>query len=131
MRRQKDRLQGKRKIRSTIRMLIPLEKQSEALEILGMVSSRVQFEPGCHFSRIYHGVDEVRIVMLEELWDSYEDLCHHLRSDAYRRVLLVMEMAEERPEIRFDTIAHSSGFETLENARNAGEAAITKYSNEK
>lgn len=107
----------KGKIRSTIRMLIPLDKQSEALDILGSVKAQIQFEPSCISSRIYRGVDEVRAIMVEELWANDEDILRHLNSDAYRRVLLVIEMAEEPPEIRFDTIAKSSGVETIEKAR--------------
>jgi quinol monooxygenase YgiN len=104
-------------VRSTIRMLIPLEKQSEALEILGSTIEQTQFEPGCINCRIYRGVEDVRAVMLEELWTSGEDVQRHLRSEKYRKILLVVEMAEESPEIRFDTIAESSGVETIEKAR--------------
>jgi quinol monooxygenase YgiN len=114
--RQEDRM-STGMIRSTIRMLIPLNKQSEALEILEMVKVRTQFEPGCISTRLYLGVDEARAIMIEELWTSEEDILHHLQSEAYHRVLLVVEMAEERPEIRFDTIRHSSGVETIEKAR--------------
>ena len=102
---------------STIRMLIPMNKQSEALEILGAVSTQIQFDPGCISSRLYRGVDEVRAIMIEEIWANDEDILRHLNSDAYRRILLVIEMAEEPPEIRFDTIASSSGVETIEKAR--------------
>lgn len=115
--RQNDRI-SKGMVRSTIRMLIPLHKQSEALDILGSVSMQTQFEPGCNSSRLYRGVDEVRAIMIEELWTSEEDVLRHLRSEAYYRVLLVIEMAEEPPEIRFDTINCSSGVETIEKARN-------------
>lgn len=55
--------------------------------------------------------------MIEELWKSNEDLENHLRSDDYLRVLLVIEMALEKPEIRFDSISCSTGFETIEKAR--------------
>jgi hypothetical protein len=34
-------------VHSTIRMLIPLNKQSEALEILQTVSAQIQFNPNC------------------------------------------------------------------------------------
>jgi quinol monooxygenase YgiN len=104
-------------VRSTIRMLIPLEKQSEALEILGSIIEQTQFEPGCISCRIYQGVEEARAILLEEFWTSDEDLQHHLRSEKYRKILLVVEMAAEPPEIRFDSIAHSSGVETIEQAR--------------
>jgi quinol monooxygenase YgiN len=104
-------------VRSTIRMLIPLEKQSEALEILGSTIEQTQFEPGCVSCRIYMGVEDAGAIMLEELWMSEEDLQHHLRSDRYNKVLLVVEMAAAPPEIRFDHITHSGGVETIEQAR--------------
>ena len=104
-------------VRSTIRMLIPLHKQSDAFEILRSVSVQIQFEPSCISSRLYHGVDDERAIMVEELWMNDKNLMDHLRSDAYRRVLLVVEMAEESPDIRFETIAHCSGIETIEDAR--------------
>ena len=107
-------------IRSTIRMLIPLHKQNEALEILRSISVQTQFEPGCISSRLYHGADEIRTIMIEEFWMNEKDLTCHLRSDRYRRVLLVVEMAEEPPDIRFETIAHRSGIETIQNARIQG-----------
>jgi len=39
--------------------------------------------------------------MLEEIWRSKEDMDIHPRSDEFRNVLLVLEMALEDPEIRF------------------------------
>lgn len=103
-------------VRTTIRMLIPLEKQSEALEILGSTIEQAQFEQGCISCRVYRDVEDTRAIMLEELWASDEDVQHHLRSDKYRKILLVVEMAEKPPEIRFDTIDHSTGVETIEQA---------------
>jgi len=105
-------------IRSTIRILIPLNKQSEALEILGSVCDQTQFEPHCVTCRLYRGVDDGRAILVETFWTSEEEMRRHLQSQAYHRVLLVIEMAEEPPEIRFDTIAHTSGVETIEEARN-------------
>ena len=104
-------------VRSTIRMLIPFEKHSEALEILGSIIEQTQFEPGCISCRLYREVDEEGAILIEELWMSEEDVKRHLRSDKYRKILLVVEMAAEPPEIRFDTISHSSGVETIELAR--------------
>lgn len=104
-------------LRSSIRMVIPREKQSEALEILASVSEQAQFEAGCISSRLYRSLEDARVILLEELWLDLECLQRHLRSDKYREVLLVVEMASAPPEIRFDTIALSSGVETIEHAR--------------
>ena len=54
--------------------------------------------------------------MLEEVWRVDEDLHLHIRSDEYRNLLLVLER-HRQPEIRFDTIADSTGIETIEKAR--------------
>jgi quinol monooxygenase YgiN len=104
-------------VHATIRMLIPTKRRSEALEILNSVAERCRFDPGCISSRVYQGVEVEHVVMVEQLWRNEEDLERHLRSEEYRKVLLVVEMALESPEIRFNTISHSTGVETIEKAR--------------
>ena len=105
-------------LRSTIRMIISPENHRDALEILASVSEQTQFEPGCVYSRLYQDVTDEGVTLLEELWLTFEDLMGHLQSEKYRKILLVIEMAAEPPEIRFDTIAQTSGMETIEQARN-------------
>ena len=104
-------------LRSTIRMLIPIARESEALEILSSMNEQVQFEEGCILCRLYRSVEDPPALMLEQLWNSEENALAHLRSDIYQKVLLVIEMATKPPEVRFDVIARSSGFETIEKAR--------------
>jgi quinol monooxygenase YgiN len=55
--------------------------------------------------------------MIEETWETQEALDRHLRSAEYRNVLIVVEMAIEKPEIRFSEFSHSTGVETIEKAR--------------
>jgi len=104
-------------IRSSIRMRIPLNKQSEVLEILKSVCEEIRFDPNCAYTRLYRDANEVEIVMLEELWADDQELNRHLQSNSYRRILLAIEMADTPPEIRFDRISGSSGFETIKTAR--------------
>lgn len=103
--------------RCTIKMVIPLKRESDALDILSSVIQQMQFEAGCISCMLYRSVEETPRIMLEQIWKSEEDALEHLRSDIYRRILLVIEMAQEPPEVRFDVIAQSSGFETIEKAR--------------
>ena len=104
-------------IHATIRIDISPEKAGEALEILRPMAERIRIESGCISCRIYRDVQEDHAIMIEELWRSQEELERHLRSSDYRNILLVVEMAELPPEIRFSAISHSSGFETIEKAR--------------
>ena len=54
---------------------------------------------------------------LKKSGEPEEDLDLHLRSEEYRNLLLVLEMALKQPEIRFDTISNTTGIETIEKAR--------------
>jgi quinol monooxygenase YgiN len=98
-------------------MIIPQKKRKEALIILRSMIERTELEPGCINCRLYQDVLEERALMLEETWASEKDLESHLRSDKFFAVLLVVEMATEFPEIRFNVISHSTGIETIEKAR--------------
>ncbi|MFY9941302.1 MAG: antibiotic biosynthesis monooxygenase family protein [Desulfobacterales bacterium] len=106
------------RIHATFRMLIPAKKRKEALVILGSMIERIKLEAGCISCRLYQEVKGTRAVMLEEIWASREGLLRHLRSAAFRNILLVVEMASQAPEIRFDRISHSTGIDTIEQARN-------------
>ncbi len=106
-------------ILATVRMIIPRAKGNEALKILRTVAEHCKVHSGCLGCHIYADAQEDNVLMFEEMWRSDEDLAQHLRSDEYRKVLLVMEMALKQPEIRFDTIASSVGIETIEKARSS------------
>ena len=104
-------------IHSTIKIVISPEKRDDAIAILRSMAERTRVESGCISCRIYRDVQEQRTLMIEEIWKDEEDLNRHLRSNEYRNVLLVMEMAEKQPEIRFETISRVTGIETIEKAR--------------
>ena len=90
---------------ATIRMMIPPQKRGEASRILKSVAELCKDDPGCLSCNIYRDLNNNRVLVLEEVWRTEEDLDLHLRSEEYRNLLLVLEMALELPEIRFDTIS--------------------------
>jgi quinol monooxygenase YgiN len=104
-------------IRASIRMLVPLAKHKEVLHILDMVAEKARGEKGCLACHLYRGVEDRRLIHYEQNWETEADMKEHLRSENYRKVLLVMEIALEQPEIRFDRIEDSSGMNTIEAAR--------------
>jgi quinol monooxygenase YgiN len=107
----------KQMILATIRMMIPPKKRDDALGILRSLTEQCRDDLGCLSCRIYRDLQEKNVLMFEEIWRSKEDLDLHIRSDDYRNLLLVVEMALKQPEIRFDTISSSTGIETIEKAR--------------
>jgi quinol monooxygenase YgiN len=104
-------------ILSTVRMMIPPQKRGEALKILKSIAEQCRDDLGCLSCHIYEDLQEKNVLMIEEVWKADKDLNLHIRSNEYRNLLLVLEMALHQPEIRFDTIAQSTGIETIEKAR--------------
>jgi quinol monooxygenase YgiN len=105
------------RVHATIRALISQKKRKDALMILRSMIEQTKLEEGCISCRLYGDVQEQGALMLEEIWTSEKDLERHLRSNKFLAVLLVVEMASQSPEIRFDVISHSTGIEAIEKAR--------------
>ena len=106
-------------ITATIRMTIPRKKRGEALKILRSMAAQCEIHPGFLGCYIYEDVQEENVLMFEEIWRNEEDLAQHLRSEIYRDVLLVMEMALKHPEVRFNTVSTSAGIEAIEKLRSS------------
>jgi quinol monooxygenase YgiN len=110
-------LKGKGQVHATIRVLISPKQRKEALMILGSIIEQTKIEEGCISCRLYQDVHQEGALMLQQLWSNEMDLHRHLRSDKFHTVLLVIEMATEPPEIRFESVAQSAGMEVIEKAR--------------
>lgn len=104
-------------ILATVRMTIPSQRRGEVLQVLKSMTGETGIHPGCLSSRLYHDEKEEGVFMVEEVWSSQDELDRHLRSVDYQRMLLVMEMACEPPEIKFQTITNQAGIEVVEKAR--------------
>ena len=85
--------------------------------ILNSVMELIRLEEGCVSCRLYMDLQEEGALMLEQNWSSQSDLERHLRTDIFRTVLLVLEMAAEAPEIRFDVIERTTGLDTIRRIR--------------
>jgi quinol monooxygenase YgiN len=108
-------------VQATIRMKMSPGKTKEALEALRSLAERTSVEPGCAGCHVYYDALQDDTIMMEELWRDQEDLHQHLCSSNYQRVLLVVEMAEGKPEISFNTFSQSTGLETIVEARSSAQ----------
>lgn len=104
-------------IHASLRMRFAPNKLAEARKALCAMVERTRFSPGCVSCNIYQGLLDRNVLLFEEYWETQEDLERHLRSEQYRQMILVIEMAVEYPEIRFSEIARSTGMETIEKSR--------------
>ncbi|HVN70894.1 MAG TPA: antibiotic biosynthesis monooxygenase [Desulfomonilia bacterium] len=104
-------------IHAIVRMDLEPARHTEALDILHSFTGRVRTKPGCMGCHIYQDAEKKHVIMIEELWRDEGEMQRHLRSQDYQNVLLVMEMAQNTPEIMFNAITSSTGVETIEMAR--------------
>jgi quinol monooxygenase YgiN len=93
------------------------DRFAAARDILLALVERTRVTSGCLGCEMYQDLRDRHVLLLEEWWETQADLDRHLRSDAYGRVILVMEMATEHPLIKFCEISQSSGLEIVEKAR--------------
>lgn len=106
---------------ASFRMMIPAAKHAEAVTILTRIAERARAEPGCISSYLYLDAQDKNAIRLEQVWRTDDDLMDHLRSEEFRNVLLVAEIAMEAPEIVFGTIIPRNAMETIEEARGCKE----------
>ncbi len=104
-------------IHSFIKNVLPAERMTEAVGILGPMAERTRLERGCLGCHLRRDLLEKNVLSFEERWASEADLERHLRSHDYRQLLLVMELSKVPPEVRFDRVSHSTGLETIQQAR--------------
>ena len=106
-------------ILASVRMNIPRRNHDDALKILRSIAEESRILLGCISSRVYTDTEEDTVIAYEETWKSEEDLESHLRSKVYNKLLLVMEMSLQSPEVNFHTVSTSGGIEMIEKARSS------------
>ncbi len=104
-------------IHATIRVVVPTDKRAEAIGILQPILEQTRLEAGCVSCRLYRDLADENAILLEQEWSCELDLQRHLRSRRFHTVLLVVEMASEPPEIRFNTVPHAKGIDVIERLR--------------
>ncbi len=104
-------------IRSSVKIFFAPEQEHEIVKILRSLASRTRVQSGCMSCSIYRDADSDHTIVYEDEWSSIFEMQSYLRSGEYGKLLLVIEMALQPPEIRFDTVTHTAGMEIIEKAR--------------
>ena len=68
-------------------------------------------------SRVYKSYGDDDSILYIEQWKTKEALYRHIQSDLYRRILTVMELAKEAPDISFSEF--EEGLELIQALREA------------
>lgn len=102
------------KILVTLRMIVRPERRSDLLETMRGMLEPARVERGCLSYRLYQDVEDRDTLVLVEEWKTQKDLENHIRTDNQRRLLALMDLLSEQPELRFNTVSHTEGMELIE-----------------
>jgi quinol monooxygenase YgiN len=98
-------------------MSVSSEKRDDVIRTLRLAMGPTQARLSCISCRLYQDVDDENLISFVQEWDSREALETHIRSNDYRNVLAVMELASEPPEIKFVESLKTNGMELIEEIR--------------
>jgi quinol monooxygenase YgiN len=104
-------------IETTIKMTVSAEKRKEVLQTVKAILGPIRREPGCISCNCYVDVEDENVLFFEEEWNTRADLETHLRSDHFGVLSGAMRLLREEPDIRFNTIAATTGPEAIQEAR--------------
>ena len=102
-------------ILATLRMIVRPERRSDLLETMRGMLEPARVERGCVSYRFYEDVEDRNAFVLLEEWATQEDLEKHISKDNERRLLALMDLLSEQPELRFNTVSHTAGMDLIEN----------------
>jgi quinol monooxygenase YgiN len=102
------------KILVTLRMIVRPERRNGLLETMRGMLEPARVERGCLSYRLYEDVEDRNTFVLVEEWKTKRDLEGHIRTDNQRRLLALMDLLSEQPELRFNAVSHTAGMELIE-----------------
>jgi quinol monooxygenase YgiN len=98
-------------------MTVPVEKRKEILQTIKAILGPIRRARGCISCNCYVDVEDDYVFFFEEEWKTREDLENHLRSDQFNVLNGAMRLLRAEPDIRFNTIASTTGIEAITTAR--------------
>lgn len=90
------------------------EGHTPLIEALRAATPGAGLEAGCRSSRILLDVDDPDGVVLLEEWDTPAAFERHMRTPGFRRLLAVLELSSERPEVSYVEAGRARGLDWIE-----------------
>ena len=100
-------------ILATLKMLVRSERRNDLLETMRGMLEPARVERGCLSYRLYEDVENRDAFVLMEEWATQEDLERHISKDNQQRLLTLLDLLSEQPELRFNTVSHTAGMELI------------------
>ncbi len=104
-------------ILASLRVVVPQKNRNEILRTLRPLLGPTRVRQGCLDCRLYQDTEDEDTYLFVQVWESEAALEDHIASEEYRKVLAVMDLAAEAPEVAFHTVTRTAGMELIREVR--------------
>ena len=107
-------------VRLFVRLHAPACQARAIEDALRTLMRATRLEPGCTECQVWTIVEEAdgpSEVHYEERWASERAIENRVRSEAFTKLLEVLEAASDVPRVQFDFVSRHQGLEYVENVR--------------
>ena len=101
----------------TLRLSVPLSMISHVVDLFESYRGPVSVRTECGSVQLYNHFSDPGEFMLMEEWGSLRGLHDHIRSEDFRKVLALMDLAVIAPELRFHRVSSQKGFDLVRELR--------------
>jgi quinol monooxygenase YgiN len=97
-------------VQLSVRLVAAPDRADDILRtLLRAVVRPAQQLAGCRFAQVYQRVGDPRLIDYIEEWDDMATFRPHLSCERFSRLLELIEMAAEAPEVEFRCISETHG----------------------
>ena len=101
----------------TLSLRVSPTDRKNAVSIFETIAGSTSVRPSCKRVMLCSDVNNDDDLILIEEWDSMKEAEQHIRSNEFRKIMAIMDMAVETPNISFHTVSSTMGFELVEKIR--------------
>jgi quinol monooxygenase YgiN len=103
----------------SLQIVAPDEKRTTILRTLGSLLGPTRAAAGCLQARLYSDLDKRKTLLLVEEWESREQFERNLDTAKLNTIVAVIELSNEAPVVRVDSVQREEGVDTLAIHRSA------------
>jgi quinol monooxygenase YgiN len=96
-----------------MQIVVPDERRTALLRILGSMLGPTRVAPGCLDARLYSDLDRRKTLLLVEEWESREHFERNLDMAKLNAIVAAIELSSEAPVVRIDAVEREEGVDAL------------------
>ena len=100
-------------VQMLVRLSASRERVGDILDALRSVMRHAQQARGCDFTGVYLSATDRQWILYVEEWDDGDELRRQFGTTRFHRLLELLELAADRPDVEFRVITAAHGLEYI------------------